>query len=121
VTWQCIVDGVSVPSATVGAAENRLLFCEKEGLSDGPHVITVNATVSNQQTFWFDYIQYLPSPSMSLAQASLSIDADDSQLRYGVGWTPNFPGNMTRQTGSTFSFEFDGNFHMIYVTLIFSL
>ena len=118
ISWQCIVDGISVPSSTVRAAENRLLFCEKDGLSDGPHVITVNVTLSNQQTFWFDYIQYLPSPSMSLAKASLSIDADDSQLQYGAGWTAIYPGNMTGQTGSTFGFEFDGDFHKIYVPLI---
>jgi hypothetical protein len=110
-SWQCVVDGVSVPSATVSVPENRLLLCEKTGLSDGPHVITVNVTVSNQQTFWFDYVQYLPSPSMSLAQVSLSIDADDSQLQYGTGWSPISPGNVTGQTGSTFSFEFNGDFH----------
>lgn len=120
-SWKCSVDGVSVPSANVTAPENRLLFCEKNGLSDGPHVITVDVTVSNEQTFWFDYIQYLPSASMSLNQVSLSIDANDSQIQYGTGWSPIFPGNMTGQTGSTFSFNFNGDFYKIYAIYHLSL
>ena len=113
-SWQCIVDGVSLPSTTLSPStpENRLLFCEEDGLSNGLHVITMNVTVSNQKTFWFDYIQYLPSPSMSLDQpASFFIEAGDSQFQYGTGWSPKFPGNMTGQFGSTFSFEFNGDFH----------
>lgn len=80
-SWQCAVDGVSVPPTTLSPStpENRLLYCEKDGLSDGPHLITVNATVSNQ-TFWFDYIQYLPSSSASLDQASFFIEAGYSQF-----------------------------------------
>lgn len=100
-----------MPSATVTAPENRQQFCGEDGLSDGPHVITVKATVSNQQTFWFDYIQYLPSPSMSLAPVSLAIYGWDPQLQYGTGWSPIYLGNMTEQTGSNFSFEFNGDFH----------
>ena len=42
---QCVVDGVSVPSAAVSVPENRLLFCEKDGLSDGLHVVNVNVSV----------------------------------------------------------------------------
>jgi len=110
-SWQCIVDGnISLPSSNVTVPENMLPLCDSGdgGLSDGPHVITVNVTVSNQQTFWFDYIQYFPSFSVSLAEVSLAIYTDDSQLHYGTGWSPLFPGNMTCQTGSTFSFEFNG-------------
>ena len=73
-------------------------------------------SVSNQQTFWFDYIQYTPSPSMSLDQVSLSINANDPEIQYGTGWSPIYPGNITGQTGSTLSFEFNGNFHQIRAT-----
>lgn len=84
-SWQCIVDGVPVPSTTSTTPENRLLFCEVVGLIDEPHLITVNVTVSNQQTFWFDYIQYLPSASVPLGSAALSIDTSDPQFQYGTG------------------------------------
>ena len=114
-SWQCAVDGASVPPSPINSSvpNNGVLFCEKDGLSDGTHVITLNATVAHQQTFWFDYIEYVPTSSVSLDQVPLFIYAGDSQFHYGEGWVAAlFPGgNLTGQTGSTFSFQFNGDFY----------
>ncbi|KAF8956126.1 hypothetical protein BDZ97DRAFT_205531 [Flammula alnicola] len=108
VSWQCSVDNQIFPSVPNSVPVNNLLLCEKDGLADGPHVITVNATVSNQETFWFDYVKYLPSPSVSLAQAAISIDSTDSGLQFDPGWKQFSPGFETTQTSSKLSFNFTG-------------
>ncbi|KDR73700.1 hypothetical protein GALMADRAFT_228152 [Galerina marginata CBS 339.88] len=107
-SWECLIDNKSVPVQAVSIAENRLLFCEQDGLSDGPHTIAVNAHVSDQRTFWFDYIQYLPSASVPLDQATLSIDVPDPAMQFGTGWSTFSPGYKTSTAGSTFSFDFSG-------------
>ncbi|KAF8912163.1 hypothetical protein CPB84DRAFT_1841850 [Gymnopilus junonius] len=66
------------------------------------------ATSANQQTFWFDYIQYTPSASANLGNSDLSITDTDSQISYGSGWQTHSPGQITSQTGSTVSFSFTG-------------
>ena len=52
-------------------------------------MLTVNANVSNEQTFWFDQIQYAPSASVSLNQSLLRIDPSDSAIQYSPGWEPS--------------------------------
>jgi hypothetical protein len=107
--FQCLVDGESTPVVRLSSPpENRRLFCEKNGLSAGQHQISVVVSVSNQQTFWFDYIQYLPTTSVSLDNAALSIDFTDSQIQYSSGWSSNSLGTSTSQNGATLSFQFTG-------------
>lgn len=110
-SWQCIVDGVNVPPQLLNTTspDNGLLYCDGGELADGAHVITLNASVANQQTFWFDYIEYVPT-TIPVDQAPLLVYPGDSQFQYGAGWGPIlFPGgNLTGQNGSTFSFQFSG-------------
>ncbi|KAF8912160.1 hypothetical protein CPB84DRAFT_1761429 [Gymnopilus junonius] len=107
-SWVCTVDGNTIPSHIYNIVENRLDLCDTDSLSDGTHNITVQATSANQQTFWFDYIQYIPSVTVNLANSDLSIPAADSQINYGPGWEAHSPGQITSQTGSTASFNFTG-------------
>lgn len=116
-SFQCLVDGESVSVTTLTASENRLLFCEKDGLSVGQHQISVAVTVSNQETFWFDYIQYLPTSSVSLANSALSIDFTDSQIQYGAGWSSNNLGSSTSQNGATLSFQFTGGYLFYFLPI----
>ena len=106
--FQCLVDGESTSVVTPSLSENGLLFCEKGGLSAGQHQISVVVSVSNQETFWFDYIQYLPTPSVSLDDATLWINSTDSQIRYGSGWSSTYLGAATSQNAATLSFQFTG-------------
>ena len=109
-TWDCFVDGISIgPTTPFAFAENNWIFCKHLDLVDGPHILTVNATVLSNQTFWFDNIQYSPSAGVPLDNASIIVDSLDSQLHYGTGWGALGGGaNMTTVTGSTFTFDFTG-------------
>ncbi|KDR73720.1 hypothetical protein GALMADRAFT_251531 [Galerina marginata CBS 339.88] len=109
-TWECFVDNVRVPpSDPFQFQENNWGFCGKGQLSDGPHVITVNVTVMKAQTFWFDSLQYVPSPSLALDQAAVLLDSFDPLLQYGPGWGALGGGaNMTGQTNSIANIDFVG-------------
>ena len=109
-TWECFVDHISIGRTTpFPFAENNWEFCKRGVLVDGPHLLTVNATVANKQTFWFDRIQYALSTGMSLASKAILVDSGDKALQYGAGWEAlGDTANMTRKTGSVFNFQFDG-------------
>jgi len=108
-TWECFVDHISIgKTAPFQFAENNWLFCERTILVDGPHILTVNATVSKNQTFWFDAIQYVPSASVPLALKAILVDSDDEALQYGNGWRVLSTANTTEKTGSVLNFEFYG-------------
>ncbi|KAF8964431.1 hypothetical protein BDZ97DRAFT_1919114 [Flammula alnicola] len=108
-SWQCIVDNENIPVIqTQPPAANRVPFCRKDGLADGRHTIFVNAMVSNQQTFLFDYIQYVPSASVPLDQVSISVNSTDPQLIYSGQWQRSANGSSTIQDGATLSFYFTG-------------
>jgi hypothetical protein len=104
-TWDCFVDNISIrPSTSFQFPENNWVFCSQDKLVDGPHILTVNATVAKEQTFWFDDIQYTPSASVSLEDAAVMVDSLDSQLQYGTGWQAlGSTANMTTQTNSIFT------------------
>src|SRR6266498_1272642 len=95
--WSCYVDGVSIQTGSpLLNPENNWMFCSSYALKDGPHTITVNATVAKSQTFWFDYIGYLPSKSVSLANKTIMLINVDSAIHYGSGW--NAYGNIANWT-----------------------
>jgi len=109
-TWQCFVDNVSIDvSKPFQYAENNWPFCSQDSLVDGPHTLTVNATVMKSQTFWIDNIQYIPSASVPLNQTAVVVDSLDPQLQYGQGWQAlGGVANMTVVPGSIFMYNFIG-------------
>jgi hypothetical protein len=126
-TWECYIDSTSIGwslTPTNGSCQNNWILCGvgPTQLQDGPHVLTVNANVLNQQTFWFDQIQYAPSANVSLNQSLLRIDPSDPAIQYGPGWTPmdnsiNYTssessGNIsyTQTTGATLIYKFSGSY-----------
>jgi hypothetical protein len=124
-TWECFIDntsiGWSVSSSSIGnsstielGSQNNWPLCEAQ-FQDGPHSLTVNANVSNQQTFWFDQIQYAPSASVSLNQSLLRIDSFDAEIQYT-------PAGVWNTTSSNVIFnieEFPGKFGNITSTQIY--
>ncbi|KAH9484547.1 hypothetical protein JR316_0004029 [Psilocybe cubensis] len=111
-TWECFVDNKSIgnTSSFLGT-ENHWVFCDQDALLDGPHILTVNVTVKNQQTFWFDNIQYVPSSSVSLENAAIKLDHRDPELQYGSGWNPYLDGTtatFTQTPNSIFTYSFIG-------------
>jgi len=86
-TYECYLDGVKIRNSPYsGTLQNYWQFCGEGGLVDGPHVFTLNATVSRQQTFWFDAIRYTPSPTIPLASKAILVDATDASIKFGDGW-----------------------------------
>ncbi|KAF9477160.1 hypothetical protein BDN70DRAFT_934454 [Pholiota conissans] len=107
-SWECIVDGTSITVDNPQGVENRMQFCAKAGLSDGPHTLRVNAAGTSVQTFYFDHLQYIPSASVSLENKSIYIDVGDPMWQFDKGWFGAYPGFMTNATGSKVNFEFTG-------------
>ena len=135
-TWECFIDNTSIGWSlssdnyyVQGGGQNNwpLCFGGPAQFQDGPHSLTVKAKVSNQQTFWFDQIQYAPSASVSLNQSFLRIDSNDSAIQYSPagGWTLvnsdqyqiisdmelKIYGNVsyTQTTGATLTYQFFGS------------
>jgi hypothetical protein len=127
--WECFIDNTSIgsfPSAANAGSDsptqNNWILCGggPPQFSDGPHLLTVNANVSNQQTFWFDQIQYAPSASVSLNQSLLRIDSNDSAIQYSSGWQSEqlmigttqlyHTSKYTQTDGSTLTYQFSGSY-----------
>ena len=110
-TWECFIDNASIGwNTTAVVIENNWILCEDSYLLDGPHVLRVQVIVSNQQTFWFDQIQYLPSFNVSLDQSIVRIDSTDEAVQYSSGWLP-LTGNVnyTQTEGSSLTLDFSGS------------
>jgi len=108
--WSCYVDGVGIDSGSpLLNPENNWVFCSSYSLTDGPHTITVNATVARRQTFWFDYLYYLPSKSVSLANKTIMLTNLDSAIQYGSGWNAYTSiANWTQTQGASVTLNFYG-------------
>lgn len=112
-SWECFIDGTSIGSVNPTTVSlNNWMFCDQEGLQDGPHSITVNVSVSPGQTFWFDQLQYVPSATVSMENKEIYIGQGDSQMLAGFdsSWTSIFSNSstMSQTTNGTFTFDFIG-------------
>ncbi|KAF9458807.1 hypothetical protein BDZ94DRAFT_1269735 [Collybia nuda] len=100
--WECFVDNVSINiTRPVDYFENNWILCEQQDLADGQHELTVNVTTAGQ-TFWFDRIQYTPSPGllqMNAAQNALGSTANMTQVD-GSTVTISFTGTSISWSGS---------------------
>ena len=108
-SWECFVDNVSIgATAYFQYPENNWLFCSKGQLNDGPHVIKVNVA-SGGHTFWFDFLRYAPSASVSTQNAIVAVDHLDPAIVYGSGWGPlGTTATFTNNPGTDMTFGFTG-------------
>ncbi|KAJ3554356.1 hypothetical protein NP233_g12439 [Leucocoprinus birnbaumii] len=110
-TWECFIDDISIsrypPSQLV---ENNWKFCGTSGLPDGNHTLKVNVQVkSPSQTFWFDKIRYIPSPSLSLENRTILVDSSDPAVQYDAQWSAlGDNANMTTKSSSIATVNFVG-------------
>ncbi|KAF4615486.1 hypothetical protein D9613_002592 [Agrocybe pediades] len=109
-SWQCFVDGELVPSKLYRNGNNNLDICDQDGLNDSSHTITVVVDVSDDHTFWLDYIVYVPFPDTPINTSALSISVTDPEIQLGLwgNWTRRYPGYYTQSSDSSFQFQFDG-------------
>ena len=120
-TWECFIDNTSIGwSPAPPMSVNNWILCGggPGQFQDGPHLLTVKANVSNQQTFWFDQIQYAPSANVSLNQSLLRIDSSDVAIHYDSGWQSlasliqsGFTINAvyTQTNGTSLTYQFSGS------------
>lgn len=102
--WTCFVDGISLGKTfpSKDFYENHRMLCLLNTIADGPHTVTVNATVGENQTFWFDKIQYIPSASVSLENKTIQLDSSDPAILYGSGWSASETQTNGAQVGCNF-------------------
>lgn len=110
--WECFIDNISIGATTpFQFSENNWVFCSQNTLKDGPHTLTLNATVRKSQTFWFDNIKYVPSASVPLDGQAILIDNLDPavQSAFDSNWhSLGGTANQTQSKNSAFTFNFTG-------------
>ncbi|KIJ32452.1 hypothetical protein M422DRAFT_184512, partial [Sphaerobolus stellatus SS14] len=108
-SWACYIDNIKMPDRDpFQFFENNWLLCTQDNLVDGPHELTVNVSTTGQQ-FYFDYIGYFPSSTVSLSSKTLNVDHLDPAIQYGAGWQAlGSTADMTSVAGTELTFEFIG-------------
>ncbi|KAJ6510849.1 hypothetical protein C8R45DRAFT_858841 [Mycena sanguinolenta] len=111
--WVCTVDEVEIANGTnptFNVPENNWLLCNNETLPAGPHNLTIKIQ-SRNTPFYFDSIQYIPTPDVSFDGAIVALDASDPAISYGPGWefyTVGNTQNITQTNGSHVTLNFHG-------------
>jgi len=112
--WDCYLDGVQFKAKDAYPFPlNNWYMCEQLSIPDGQHTLTVNATVRNGQTFWFDHILYAPSASVPLEDKTVYIDAYDAEVEKAMQESKAWQifgttANITTVPGTSFKFNFTG-------------
>lgn len=105
---QCTVDGSVIPNNDLTAAENGVMHCQVNGLADGKHTLVVTVPTANPSGYWFDYLMYIPSASVSTTNAALTYINGDPSMNFGTGWSQGGPGYIATSNGATFNMQFTG-------------
>ena len=97
--WTCFVDGILFGNTTSnGIRENSITLCDSKDIADGAHNVNVSVVTSGP-IFYFDYVWYDPSPSVSLTNSVIKVDNNDPNLSFiGDGWLVRYA-NLWPLTG----------------------
>jgi hypothetical protein len=126
-SWECFVDNISIsigpdPKQLQHSPENNQVLCEREHLNDESHNITVKISTTGRP-FWLDYIQFNPSPSLSLETAVIRVESGDTGVFYDTNWKTTKTGlaRLTQVKDSSARFSFTGmyiqNYHSHFGSL----
>jgi hypothetical protein len=82
-----MVDGIAIISSPrlFDVQNNYYEICYANlPLGDGPHTLAVNVTVADNQTFWFDRIEYVPSDQnlLKVEQGAVKVSKGDVSVRW---------------------------------------
>ncbi|KAF9523737.1 hypothetical protein CPB83DRAFT_732463, partial [Crepidotus variabilis] len=112
VTVDCYVDNFhigSTSSSTSNRSLNNFQWCFQEGMLETKHILEVYAAVPKNQTFWFDWLVYVPTAGASLESKIVFISKEDPNVNYVSDWR-NISGypKFTTQHGAGVIFQFIG-------------
>lgn len=104
----CTVDGATIPNNQITSVVNSIMQCQVDGLANGQHTLVVTVPTANANGYWFDSLLYIPSASVSRANAALEVEWNDPSMSYGSGWTQSSPGMIATTNGASMTVQFTG-------------
>jgi hypothetical protein len=110
-TWSCYINGFAlIPSNISDVNRSNWDFCALQNISTAtPSNLTVIASGTSDSPFQFDRIEYIPDASVILDNATILVDANDTQIKYDSGWSDfRGIGMETSVNGSTMTLDFIG-------------
>jgi len=120
-SWNCSIDGVDlIPSDPPAINRSYWELCSLKNIStNAQSLLTVVGTGTNDSPFQFDSIRYVPGPSVILDDATVLVDANDAQIKYGRRWRSFNVGMETTGNGSMMTLDFIG-VQITWVSALFS-
>ena len=113
-SWQCFIDGVqSISTSGNDRPSNAVQLCRSHAwITDATHEVTVSV-VTDGPIFYFDYVFFIPSPTMLLENTVVKVANVDSSLNFsGHGWImpgdPHDTWPLTSVDGDQIIFSFFG-------------
>ena len=113
-SWTCFIDGFALISNNISQADlsnNNVEICSLQNIA--VKTTTSNLTVVANDLFLadfvFDYIKYVPISGAILDDATVMVEAFDTQIQYSSGW--NKVGTIGMETsvqGASMTFDFVG-------------
>ena len=113
-SWTCFIDGFTLISSNISQADlsnNNVEICSLQNIAvkTTPSNLTVVANDLFLADFVFDYIKYVPISGAILDDATVMVEAFDTQIQYSSGW--NKVGTIGMETsvqGASMTFDFVG-------------
>jgi hypothetical protein len=111
-SWTCYVDGNTLLNSNNISISNNVKICTLSGIVVGTTSsnLTVVASGTTDNPFFLDYIQYTPVASTILDNATVLVDALDSQILYDSHWNKSLAEGQvgTSVIGASMTFDFVG-------------
>lgn len=116
--WTCSVDGFSLATGGNNGIDdtNRYILCSNDSLALGQHTVSIGVR-SLGTPFWFDYIRYMPGPTVSNDSSVLIYDSLNANIQYDGTFlnSPNSGAHMTQTNAGALSVPFNGESPTIFI------
>jgi hypothetical protein len=112
-SWTCFIDGFSLISNNISQADlpnNNVEICSLQNIAMKTTFSNLTVVASSAfHQFLFDHIKYVPVSSAILDNATVIVEAFDTQIQYSSGW--NKVGTIGMETSvqdASMTFDFVG-------------
>ena len=109
-TWTCSINGSPLIAVNLSQTPLPINSVEICSLANTPTVsqLSVEASGTSDGLFMFDSILYEPDASTNLDNATVLVEAFDTQIKYDSGWKQGNTGMETLVQGASMTFDFVG-------------